>query len=294
MVVAAWNEPSLLRACLRSLSDAIARAGRDCEVIVASPGGPQREALLTSEFPGFTHVIVSDLPTVPRLRKAGLVRARGDIVAFLEDHAAVAPEWAGAVAAGYDVEGCLALGGPVAQAAGLSSLDWGAYLFDYGRYAPPVVGGEVRELSGINMSFARALLEELGNALRDGVFEGALFEEIARRGIRPRLAPSAVVYHGKRYSLRPALVSVYYLGRGYAGRRVEADGYVTRLARAASSVLLPAVIVWRVLSAVLPKGRDTRRVLGSLGYVLLLALSWSMGECTGYLFGPADSDSRWR
>jgi GT2 family glycosyltransferase len=291
VVVAAWNDPELLRTCLRSLAACPGRSS--IEVIVASPreGGFESVA---SEFAGTTVVPMPSDATVPALRAAGLARASGEVVAFLEDHAMVAPSWAEALLEAFADPDVRAVGGPVAQAPGLSLLDWGAYLFDYGRFMPPAAPGLVHELSGLNMAFARALLGELGETLRDGVIEGPLHEALRRRGVALRLAPGALVYQTKRYSLRETLVSVYYLGRGYAGRRVQETAGAGRLMRAAGSMLLPAVLVWRVLSVVLPKGRDTGRVLAALGYLCLIALAWSVGEGVGYVAGVGDSETHWR
>jgi hypothetical protein len=290
VIVAAWNQPSLLRACLESLRDS---EGEPFETIVVFPGGHEFGEVIRA-FPGIVGVELGPSATVPQLRKAGLERVTGSIVAFLEDHAAVAAGWANALRAEYQRPARSAVGGPVAQSPTASALDWGAYLFDYGRFMPPQTPGIVGALSGLNMSFSRALLDSLDSEMAQGVFEGPIHAELARRNERPFMAPAAIVHHNKRYSLREAFVSVYYLGRGYAGRRVESAGRVVRLARAASCVALPAVLVWRPLSAALRSGRDIGPVLGSLGYLSLLALSWSSGECIGYLFGRGDSDSRWR
>jgi glycosyltransferase involved in cell wall biosynthesis len=294
VVVAAWNERELLRACLQSLIEDRARARRGTiEIIVAGAGSADQGDMMAADFSSCTYVSVEGTPTVPTLRKAGLARATSDVVAFIEDHATVAPGWADAIRDGFSRAEVSAMGGPVGQGAGSSALDWGAYLFDYGRFAPPQPGGIARGVSGLNMAFRRSFLAALAE-LRDGVFEGPIHAELARRDERPYMAPEAIVYHQKRYSLREAFVSVYYLGRGYAGRRVESASRVVRFARAASCVVLPPVLVWRPLSVVFRAGHATRPPLRSLGYLSLLALSWSSGECIGYLFGRGDSDSRWR
>ena len=168
VVVAAWNDPELLRTCLRSLAACPGRSS--IEVIVASPSGRGFESV-ASEFAGTTVVPLPSEATVPVLRAAGLARASGDVVAFLEDHAMVAPGWADALREAFGEPGVRAAGGPVAQASGHSTLDWGAYLFDYGRFMPPADAGPVRELSGLNMALARELLDTLGDSLRDGVIE---------------------------------------------------------------------------------------------------------------------------
>lgn len=291
VVVAAWNDPELLRTCLRSLDACDGRGS--FEVIVAAPSGRGFESV-TSELPGTVVVSMPGDATVPALRAAGLARAAGEVVAFLEDHAVVARRWADALREEFAAPEVRAVGGPVGQARGLSTLDWGAYLFDYGRFMPPAAEGPVHEVSGLNMAFTREVLDALGDALRDGVIEGPLHEALRQRGVGLRLAPGAVVYQTKRHSLRETLVSVYYLGRGYAGRRVQGTASAGRLVRAAGSLVLPAVLVWRTLSVVLPKGKDTGRVLAAVGYLCLLALAWSVGEGMGYVAGVGDSETRWR
>lgn len=292
VVVAAWNGPNLLRACLESL--ALASGFGAFEVVVATADLPVVRALLETEFPWARVVVLPGTPNVPELRLAGLQHASGEFIAFLEDHAAVAPSWAEAVTAAHRMAGVLGVGGPVAPGANLSTLEWGAYLVDYGRFMPPCPSGARSDLSGVNMSFARSLLDTLRDVLNDGVFEGPLFEELRRRGVRLFFAAGAIVYQSRRLTLREALRSSYYLARGYADRRLGRERRVARIMRASSCVVLPLVMVGRVMSEVLPKRQDTTRVVRATGFVMLIAAAWSLGEFVGYLAGAGDSDSRWR
>ena len=152
VVVAAWNGPALLRACLESL--AAAAGFGSFEVVVATADVPMVRTLLAAEFPWARVVVLPGTPNVPQLRLAGLQHASGEVVAFLEDHAAVAPGWADALTAAHRAPGVFAVGGPVAQGANLSTLEWGAYLVDYGRFMPPLPNGVTSDLSGVNMSFS--------------------------------------------------------------------------------------------------------------------------------------------
>jgi len=292
VVVAAWNGPELLRPCLESLR-AAAPPGT-LQVIVAHPSARGFEKLLLDEFAEVEGVACVGGSTVPALRLAGLEASRGDVVAFLEDHASVEPGWAQALRSAHDRPGVEAVGGPVAQGARHSSLDWGVYLVDYGRFMPPLPDGRAHALSGLNMSFNRQLLGSLQPLLKDGVYEGPLFEELRRRGVDLYIASAASVYQNKRYSLRSAFVLPYYLARGYAGRRLRGATIVARAVRAASCVVLPAVMVWRILSNVLPRRRDTDRVLRALGFVALISFAWSLGEFVGCVIGSGDADSHWR
>lgn len=291
VVVAAWNSPLHLENCLASLRHEQQTIGFD--VVACFPAGRGFEAAVSRADARVAGVAVPGAPTVPLLRKAGLERARGQIVAFLEDHAQVEPGWAGALLQGYSAQRVVAVGGPVAQAPGLGLLDWGVYLFDYGRFAPPQRGRVVHELSGLNMSFQRTLLAQVGGPSEEGVYEAPLFEWINGRRNEMRLASGATVTQNRAHTLRGVLVSVFHLGRGYAGRRVRGVGNGLRALRAASCVLLPPLLMWRAASYPL-RGRNRTAVVLSLGYLSIILLSWSAGEFAGYVAGAGDSDARWR
>src|SRR6516162_8544520 len=77
VIVAAWNGPSALNECLRSL--ARQRDLGDTEIIVASNFTPPEPS-------GIQFVRLGADATVPELRTAGMERAQGDIIALLEDH----------------------------------------------------------------------------------------------------------------------------------------------------------------------------------------------------------------
>lgn len=293
VVVAAWNSPAHLRACLDSLACEQQRTSFD--VIICFPTGLGFEAAIPPGESTVAGVALQGTPTVPTLRKAGLDRARGQVVAFLEDHAQVVPGWARALLAGYEapLPGVVAVGGPVAQGPGLGLLDWGTYLFDYGRFAPPQPTRHTKELSGLNMSFRRTLLDAARPILVDGVYEASLFAWLNGRRNEMLLASDATVTQNKTYTLRGVVGSVFHLGRGYASRRVRGAGRALRALRASSCVLLPPLLLWKAAAPAL-RGRNRTAVVLSLGYLSMILVSWSAGEFAGYVAGSGDSDSQWR
>ena len=66
--------------------------------------------------------------TVPTLRAAGLAAAKGNVVAFLEDHCVCVPGWRDAIMAAHDLP-VDAVGGRVDLAPGGRPLDWAVYFF---------------------------------------------------------------------------------------------------------------------------------------------------------------------
>lgn len=289
VVVAAWTGPDALRSCLASLRPQA--QGSEVEVIVARNFGGAERAL--AELPGVVDLPLPDTATVPALRAAGLARARGEIVAFIEDHCTCAGEWAAALRRAHAAPHA-GVGGPVEQAQGASLLEWAAYFYDYGRFMPPCAAGPVEQLSGLNMSFKRAALEAAGATGAAGVFEAELGAALRSRGAALWLEPGALVIHRAAGGASGAARQAYHLARGYAGRRLAGAGMVTRVTFGAGALLLPALLAGRIVAQVRRKRRRRITLLLAFPWLLLLLGAWAAGEGAGYLLGPGRSAGRWR
>jgi hypothetical protein len=94
VVVASVNGWDLLEPTLRALD---AQPERDrMEVIVVEARGGAVRARLRGWRPAVV-LIESERQSIPRLRYRGVCRTRGKVVAILEDHGRVAPDWAATV-----------------------------------------------------------------------------------------------------------------------------------------------------------------------------------------------------
>ncbi|HEY8061530.1 MAG TPA: glycosyltransferase [Gemmatimonadales bacterium] len=290
VVVAAWSGSDELRACLNSLFAAI-DATQD-EVIVARnfafTGEPESAAATRPSVDIARHGAA-----VPELRAAGLARATGSIVAFIEDHCTCGPGWRDAIVAGHHFP-VAGVGGPVDLGRGGRPLDWAVYFYDYARFMPPMPAGTVSSLSGANMSWKQSFLAELQPQLQTDVLEVTLMSECLRRGSEMSLAPAAIVNYRKRNAAGPAVRLAFHLARGYAARRVTGHGTGRRLVLAAAAVLLPAVLGARIVASTLRSPRNMGRLLGAAPWLVVLLVLWSLGEGTGYVAGKGDSHGQWR
>jgi hypothetical protein len=285
VVIAAWNGPAALHACLASLVEQV--AGEDVEVIVAANF---TEPSLAEAFPFARLLFVGEDATVPMLRSAGMREARGEIVATVEDHMRFDAGWCREIRRAHQLAHA-AIGGSVDNSAGQSIVDWAMYLLDYGAYMPPNSAGPVLALSGANISYKRAALQPLEAMLRQGLFENSLNEALLRGGHTLYLAPPAIVTHDKHYRLSEALAQCYHLARAYGAQRVAGASARRRSTYAAGSLVLPLLLPARVIARTLAKRRHVRELVLALPVLLLLELAWSLGELCGYLFGEAASDA---
>src|SRR5581483_10619409 len=87
----------------------------------------------------------------------GVVRARAPVVAFTEEHALPAPNWAERLIAAH--AGPYAAVGPaMANGNPRSALSWADFYMGYGAWAVPIQSGRVDLLMGHNASYKRSVL----------------------------------------------------------------------------------------------------------------------------------------
>lgn len=291
IVIAAWNGVESLNSCLTSLQD----DGRapDTEVIAATNFDGGVRAMLKAGFPYVRHVGMPAGTTVPQLRTAGIRCAHGEIIALAEDHCTFGEHWCAEVQKAHELPYAV-IGGPVEHAGGKSALDWAVYFYDYGTFMLPSRAGIVTSLSGANVSYKRAVLEEVEPSFREGFFEAFTHAEIEKRGYPLYFVPSAVVCHQKSYRLGTAIAQCYHLSRGYAAKRVSNAPVVRRGVLVAASLLLPVLLIQRIVIRTLRKRSHVREMVRSLPYLSVLLSSWSWGEFCGYLAGAGRSAGEWK
>jgi glycosyltransferase involved in cell wall biosynthesis len=276
IIVTSYQSPELLQECLRSIMKQV-REGD--EVVVADC------SISTPDIP-FSQVRLIHFPerrSVPQMRWAALRATSGELVAAVESRCIPQPAWLEKLAEAHRrFPDAPAIGGPVGLTPG-STTDDAQYFCEYGRFAPPVPSGPATEISGGNLSFKRAFLEEHQDLLDAGCWETLIHLRWLKQGLRLALCDARVRFvNGMSfgYILRQRID----YGRNYAAARSG-----PRYLYAAGSVVLPALLTWRLLRSLRGKGL-TGRFWRCFIFVLLFNAAWSAGELCGYLFGPAKGE----
>jgi glycosyltransferase involved in cell wall biosynthesis len=291
IVIAAWNGGSLLQQCLESLKEQ-GQAG-DTEVIVVSNDDGRSQEMLKLQFPFVKHVSLPPDTTVPVLRAAGVARSNGEIVTLLEDHCSLDARWCAEIKKAHELPYAV-IGGPIENTSPHKSLNWAVYFYDYGKYMLPAEAQVVGSLSGMNVSYKRAVLAEVEHLFREGFFEVFVHEELERRGHALYLTPAAIVYLKKDYALGSTLVQFYHQARCFASKRVSKAALAKRIAFGVGAVLLPVLLPTRIIARTVRKRRHLKQLFTSLPCLVLLMTSWGAGEFCGYLFGEGSSGEKWK
>jgi glycosyltransferase involved in cell wall biosynthesis len=204
VVICTRLRPALLRACLESLAELT--IGHEALVVDNSAGDSETKGL-ADEFQA--RYLVEPQPNQSRARNLGALRAKGSIVAFLDDDCLAYPDWLDHLAGALAEPGVAASTGRILIGDDPGSfLDLGPEPLTLTRSAPDWF--ERANFGGLgfggNMAFRRDLFaqgfrfrETLGHGTRiDGCEELYAFFTLLRDGHSIAYVPEAVVRHPRQ------------------------------------------------------------------------------------------------
>jgi hypothetical protein len=246
---------------------------------------------ILKEYPNVDLIEASPETAIPALRALAIGATTADVIAVLEDHCIANNEWAeqmiNAHRGAYHV-----IGGSVENAACDRLIDWAAFFCEYSQAMKPIRSGEVESLPGNNVSYKRRTIKQFQDLIEIGVWDTVLHDKMRQANIPLYSIPSITVYHKMSNKLSWFLVQKFHFARSFAGNRFDSAMLSQRLVYGIGAIALPLILMKRIVLQTWKKGVHRRELLLSLPYLLLLFLSWSVGESVGYLFGPGSSYSK--
>lgn len=255
---------------------------------------------LSSEFPEVEFILAEGLDTSAAragasrehhdsIRTVGLRRARGRVVAMLEDVGRASPGWCrGLLDALERHPDAGAVGG--GMSCGSSRLiNRAVCLSDFWRYQEPVPEATSPFLSDANIAYRHDVLESLKDVWEDDFHETVVNGALLERGHQLWLTPAATIYQERgKLRWREALRERYVWGRSFGGTRVKGVPLSKRLVYAVFCPVLPLLLASRAVRIAWDRGSFWSRCLPVLPVLLLLFMVWSFGEMVGYLSGQPD------
>jgi hypothetical protein len=284
VILASVNGWDVLGPTLEAL-DAQPERDRMEVIVVEALGGAVRQRLRDRK-PAVV-LIESQRQPIPRLRYQGVCRARGKVVAILEDHGRVAENWAATILQAH--QGPWGAVGGVVENGQTGLINWAVYFCEYTPYMQPVIEGDATDLPGNNIAYKRPHLLRHAEVLEQGHWESWINDRLRADGVPVASTNAMVVHHIKPFRLGYFLVQRFYFARSFAGMRRVDQSPARRLVYGAGSLALPALLTARVAATVLRKRRHLGQFLLALPLVVMFFTVGACGEMIGYLFGPGTS-----
>jgi hypothetical protein len=278
VVVAASDSAEAVARCVASL--AVDRCAEPVEVIIVADRDQIPDVLGDQE-----RVWIAAEPgaDVPRLRRLGLERATGELVAFTEDSCVLAPGWIDAWRKAFFDPSIMAATGPVEPLSGGSAVDWAVFFCEYAFFLTPRSQSSAARLAGNNFAARRRVALAASDAL--GLHETQVHRHASRPHGSAVNVPDALATHVRRYALREAISDRLRFGFAF-GRQCAVERSRGRaLLGAAAGPAILAVQVGRLLFALATRRRLGGAFVDALPITLALLTAWSVGEWLGSIRG---------
>ena len=260
------------------------------EVLVPERCGEPVRRSMAERFPWVRVLPVPSDTTIPEMRSLAFAAAEADAVAVIEDHVLVPAGWARQLLEARKGEEVV-IGGAVRNAATDRVVDWAAFLCEYSHLLPPLPSGASTWLTGNNTLYPRRLLARYG-AEASGRWENVLHDALRRHGVTLVMRPDIVVDHKKHYTVAEYVSQRYLYARSYAGVRFAHRPPWYRGLAGAAALVLPPLLLYRIVSRVLSKGRHRPELARSLPLLAVFVCAWAAGEAVGAWAGDGGALSR--
>lgn len=289
IIIANTNGQFVLTKCLSALEEQM--TNRDVEVIVVELAEPEPTHATHRQFTWVKYVPVDRGSPIPQMLKSGLERSRGEIIAILEDHEVVNPDWCEAVLAAHRAyPEVAAIAGPIENGCISRIIDWAAFFCEYCRFMPPVPAATTEFIPGNNVAYKRWALEEIApEDLAGGFWVNTLHPHLLKRGCQFRMEPGLTVSHQMQFGFFEFLVQRYHYSRYHAGSLMLDQRLFARMAYSAIRPVLPVILLKRILSCGFTKNRFRKELMYSTPLLMCFTAVWAFGEMIGALFGPGQS-----
>ena len=283
VIIPSYDARATVEACLRSLE--------------AQEGCPPFEVIFVdSSRDGTADLVAARFPAVRLERRPGRVfpgdacnigvsLARGEMLAFTGADCRADPGWLAEIARAHE-DGDALIGGVIDNGNPESYVGWAYCVCTLSPWRPGSPAGEMAEIPTGCLSVKRKAFEAYGPFLEGTFSSDTVFNwRAAAAGHRPRFVPSIRVWHDNVTSVAEFVERRVGRGRAFARVRVAEGRFSTarRLALAALSPLLPALLLGRMVRRFLGNRTYVRQLLLASPLVVVGLASWSLGEMVGYL-----------
>ncbi len=226
-------------------------------------------------------------------RALAVREARGDVIAFIEDHCFPAPDWSAAIRTAFTEGDWAAVGYAFTCDNPRTYTSRACMTADYGMFTHPCPRGTRTHLPGNNVAYRTGELRALGARLEALLSPDFVIQDYFRRQGRPLFLESrAMAAHQNPERLGPMLAANHHYCRLLADRRATTQEWTPLRRVFYGLAALPAAPVIKLIRMVRQCGNDPEkraRLAASLPVVAITFAVSAVGESLGYLLGAGDA-----
>ena len=265
-----------------ALTDALAvlapQLDKGLRLLVVGAGDPP----ITLEGSDAEWIECGEDDLVPRRWALGMARAESEWIALTTSHFVPASDWLDTLQTIELPTEVAALGGAFDPPKGHTPAAWATYFLRYGVYLNFQKRQPVEDLAADNAAYRRADLERHRTHWEDGFWEPEIHRHLLADGRLLIFEPSLRVKQHGAFDVSSFCRQRRSHGRRYGADRLTGRGTAEKLARLATSPLLPAVLLAKVARRILPHRPYRTAFLTALPALALFVGAWALGEAEGY------------
>ncbi len=285
VIIASYNAEKTIKTCLDSLENQT--TDKDFEIIVVDSSIDRTAMLIEKYFPSVRLHKFPERKFCGDARNWGVSVAAGEIIAFIDADCVASSDWIDSILTAHQSSHPV-VGGAIANGNPDSLVSWAAYFCEFSRWMPNAPSSWMIDIAGANMSYKRKVFSDLGKFIEGTYCSDTDFHwRLKQIGHYPQFEPSMLVFHNNIDTFLKFILHEYVHGKSFAQVRVSSKKFskLRRLIYATFFFLIPLKLLLEVGI------RNFRNSIYGIHFVKSLPLlipgliSWSLGECVGYVRG---------
>ncbi|MBI2470083.1 MAG: glycosyltransferase [Planctomycetes bacterium] len=285
VIIASFNAEKTITACLESLENQT--IDKYFEIIIVDSSSDGTATLVEKEFPEIRLYRFSERKFCGDARNFGISVAKGEIIAFIDADCRSDRNWVVGILKAHQSPN-LAIGGAIANGNPDCYIGWAAYFCEFSHWMPNRHAGWLKDIAGANMSYKKRVFREYGLFLEKTYCSDTEFHwRLEQNGHRLRFMPSILVSHQNINKFGKFLKHEFVHGRFFAQVRIQGQNFsnMQRWAYIVFSFLIPVRLFLRIVLNNIKNRIYFYHFMKSVPLLILGLISWSLGECVGYIGG---------
>lgn len=291
VIIASYNSSKTVEKCLESLKNQ--KTDKIFEIIVIDSSTDDTATLVEKRYPSVRLHRFLERKFCGNARNWGVSVATGKIIAFIDADCVASSDWVSKILTAHQ-SSHLVIGGAIANGNPDSIVGWAAYFCEFSRWMPNTPSAWMADVAGANMSYKRKVFRDVGKFIERTYCSDTDFHwRLEKIGHHPQFVTSILVFHHNIDTFLKFILHEFDHGKSFAQVRVSGKKFskLRRLIYATFFFLIPLKLLLEIGFRNFKNRIYGIHFLKSLPLLIPGLISWSFGECVGYIGGRRNANS---